>query len=92
MIYLFSYDLMKKKPEFDYEVLWAELKRLKAFRVQESVWLINLTNSAKEVVEHFQGFVHANDKLWASSVRKGEHWYVNATAGTTAWLKANPPT
>jgi len=92
MIYLLTYDLVKKKPEFDYEILWAELKRLNAHRVQESVWLINLNNTAKEVVEHFAKFVHADDRLWVSSVRKDQHWYRNALKGTTDWLKANPPT
>ena len=27
-IYFVAYDLTKKKPEFDYEILWNELKRL----------------------------------------------------------------
>jgi len=91
-IYVFAYDLVKKKPEFDYEILWAELKRLGAHRVQESLWIVNLANSAKEVAEHFGRYMHSDDRIWVSSVRRGEHWYKNAMAGTNSWLEANPPT
>jgi len=91
-IFILSYDLVKKKTEFDYEILWSELKRIGAHRVQESHWLLNLANTAKEVVEHFQGYVHADDKLWASTARKDQYWFRNANGGTTDWLKQNPPT
>ncbi len=91
-IYILSYDLIDEKgSSVDYQKLYDELNRLKAHRVQDSLWLLNLTNTAKEVLEHFKGFTDSNDKLWVSSVRKGEHWYTNANAGTNKWLEANPP-
>ena len=45
-----------------------------------------------ELVEHFTKFVDKDDRLWVTSVRKGEHWYINAVGGTNKWLGNNPPT
>jgi hypothetical protein len=90
-VYLFAYDLVNKPSEFDYEPLWAELKRLDGHRTQLSLWLLNLNNGAKEVVEHFRNFVHKDDRLWVTRVRKDDHWYDKAMAGTNDWLSRNPP-
>jgi hypothetical protein len=91
-IYLLTYDLTKKKPEFDYEILWDELKRLGAVRIQESVWLLNADNTAAELRDHFVSFIHDDDLLWISGVFKSWFAYTKARAGTNAWLKENPPT
>lgn len=91
-IYILSYDLINEKgSKVDYQKLYDELERLKAHRVQDSIWLVNLDNTAKEVLEHVKGFIDSNDKLWVSSIRKGEHWYTNANSGTNKWLEENPP-
>lgn len=90
-IYLLSYDLVKETSSFDYKPLWAELRRLNAHKTQLSAWLINLTNTPKEVADHFQGFMDNDDRLWVTRVRAAEHWYFNALEGTNDWLKANPP-
>ena len=84
--------LINERSGYDYEPLWAELKRLKAHRVQYSLWLVNLSYTAEQVVNHFKKFVDKDDRLWASQVREAEHWFVNAKGGTNAWLKENPPT
>lgn len=92
-IYTFAYDLVNERgSSSDYQELWDELERLGAHRVQESLWLVNLNNTPKEVIEHFKNFTDENDRLFVSSVRKGENWYTNAKAGTNKWLEANPPT
>lgn len=88
-IYLFSYDLRGLQAGVDYDPLYNELKRIEAHRVNDSVWLLNVENSPKEVIEHFKFFTHENDRLWVSQVRRREYWYVNARGGTTSWLKAN---
>jgi|SRR5215204_1030241 len=92
-VYLLSYDLVdeKKNAQIDYQKLWDELKRLDAHRTQLSVWLVNLDNSPKEVLNHFKQFVDYNDRLWATKVFQDEYMYSNAKRGTTDWLKANPP-
>jgi hypothetical protein len=92
-IYLVAYDLInEKKGTHDYKPLWKELERLDAFRTQYSLWLINLTNTAKEVVEHFERFVDTDDRVAATKLRKGDFWWANATAGSKAWLDKNPVT
>jgi CRISPR/Cas system-associated endoribonuclease Cas2 len=91
-VYLLTYDLTKKKPEFDYQILWDELKRLDAVRIQESVWLLNVNNTAAELRDHFKSFTHDDDLLWVSGVYKDRFAYTKVRTGTNAWLKANPPT
>ena len=92
IVYLIAYDLVNKPKEFDYEPLWAELHRLGAHRTQLSLWLVALSNTAKELVEHLSKFVHNDDRLWAIRVHAGDHWYVNAIGGTNTWLERSPPT
>lgn len=91
-VYALAYDLVnERKGTFDYQPLWTELRLLGAHRAQLSLWLVNLNNTAKEVVEHFQQFVDKDDRLFASRMRPKEYWYVNAIAGTNDWLAKNPP-
>jgi hypothetical protein len=89
-IWLITYDLRKEPNSDDYEPLWAELKRLNCHRFQESVWLGNLNNTAKEVHDHFRQYLDENDALWVSEVTK-KNFYSKAKAGTTNWLENNPP-
>jgi hypothetical protein len=91
-VYAFAYDLVNHPQEFDYEPLWAELRRLNAHRMQLSLWLINLDNTPQAVVEHFKKFVHAKDRLAATRLRPREYSYANAIGGTNDWFKRNPPT
>ena len=44
--------------------------------------MVNLDNTAQEVVDHFRQFVHAKDRLWATRMRRGEYHNVNAMEGT----------
>lgn len=91
-IYLVPYDLVNEsKGSFDYQPLWAELKRLGAHRTQYSLWLLNVSNTAKEVAEHLSQFVDGDDRIWVTSVRSGEYWYKNAIGGTNKWIEQNPP-
>ena len=85
--YVLTYDLIKRK---NYQTLWDELARLGAHRALESFWLINLNNTAKEVVEHFKRFIDGDDRLWVSELTKA-YSFTNAMAGTNAWLAKNPP-
>jgi CRISPR-associated endonuclease Cas2 len=95
-IYLVAYDLTKKKPEFDYQILWDELERLGAHRTQFSAWLINADNTARELLEHLKAFVHDNDRLWIVRLTKisatNQFTYQNAMKGTNDWLSENPVT
>lgn len=95
-VYFFTYDLTKKKPEFDYEVLWDELKRLGTHRTQFSAWLINVNNTPAELLDHLKQFVHSDDRLWIVRLidknGKRQWTYSNAMAGTNKWLQNNPVT
>lgn len=75
----------------DYEPLWDELKRLDAHKTQLSLWLVNVNNTARELVDHLKGFVDSNDRLWATRLHRGEYHFVNAMGGTNKWLTDNPP-
>ena len=89
-IYLLAYDLMKEQNSDDYKPLWKELGRLGAHKTQYSLWLLDVTNTAKELHDHFKGFVDSNDRVWVSELTKN-HYYSNAIAGTNNWLTAHPP-
>ncbi|HWR50752.1 MAG TPA: hypothetical protein VN428_06575 [Bryobacteraceae bacterium] len=91
-VYLLAYDLIDEgRSSFSYQPLWDELRRLDAHRTQYSLWLVNLSNTSREVTEHFKQFVDQDDRLWVSEIRKSEHWFVNAMSGTNKWLERNPP-
>jgi hypothetical protein len=91
-VYSLTYDLVNESNSFDYKPLWKELERLNAHRTQYSDWLINLNNTPKEVVDHFQRFTDKDDRVMATRLRPNEYHYVNALPGTNAWLEKNPPT
>ncbi|EJL6486936.1 hypothetical protein [Vibrio cholerae] len=89
-IFVFGYDMVNEQGSAsDYQDLWDELKRLGAHRVQDSLWVINLDNTAGEVVQHFRSFVDDDDRLWASVVTPGQFHYVGAKTGTNNWFSNN---
>ncbi|WP_420403575.1 CRISPR-associated endonuclease Cas2 [Nisaea sp.] len=88
--FLVSYDLRNESGSQDYKPLWDELKRLNAHRVQESVWLVNLNNTAKEVTEHFKAYMDGDDRILVCEFTR-KHYFFNAMSGTNNWLTANQP-
>lgn len=91
-VYLVAYDLVDEaRSSFSYQPLWDELRRLDAHRVQYSLWLVTLSNTPREVADHFKQFMDRNDRVWVSTVRKSEYWFANAMSGTNKWLEQNPP-
>lgn len=86
--FVVTYDLINQK---DRQTLWNELKRLSAHRAFESVWLLNLDSSAKEIHDHLKTFFDGDDRLWVSEHTSKRH-YSNAKAGTNDWLEKNPQT
>ncbi len=69
--YTVSYDLIKRK---DYQSLWDELNRLGAHRTQESYWLVNVNNTAKELNDHLKSFVDGDDRILVSELTKNHYW------------------
>ena len=64
-VFLIIYDL--RKPDFDYEPLYAVLAEMNATRLQTSLWGVNTTSTADEVFErlwpHLNGGVGGTDRL-----------------------------
>jgi CRISPR-associated endonuclease Cas2 len=85
--YTVSYDLVKQK---DYRRLEDALEKLGAHRTQLSYWLVNVTNTARELLDHLKQYVDSDDRLWISELTRN-HTFANALGGTNDWLKANPP-
>jgi hypothetical protein len=90
-VFLFTYDLVNEKNGRDYKPLYAELKRLGAHRCMLSVWLLNVDNTASQLRDYFQTLIDADDRLFITKLRKGEHGRVMNYSGTADWLLANPP-
>ncbi|MEQ9170008.1 MAG: hypothetical protein RLO05_05765 [Rhodospirillales bacterium] len=88
--YVVTYDLRKETGTEGYKELWDELKRLDGHRTLDSVWLVNVNNTAKELHDHLKAFMDGNDRLWVSELTK-KHHYSNARGGTNEWLANNPP-
>lgn len=85
--YTVNYDLIKTK---DYQRLWNELTRLGAHRTNESFWLVNVNNTAKQLHDHLKNYIDGDDRLWVSELT-ANHYYCNAMAGTNNWIKNNRP-
>jgi len=90
-IYAVSYDLIDELSGHDYQPLWDEFKSLGAHKTEYSMYLLNVNNTPKEVVDHFKRFTDSNDRIWAIKLFKDQYHYVNAMAGTNDWLAKNPP-
>lgn len=91
-VFALAYDLVKeRKGTFDYQPLWNELERLGGHRTQLSLWLVNLNNTPKEVVDHFKQYVDGDDRIFVSRMHRGDYHYANAISGTNDWLAKNPP-
>jgi hypothetical protein len=88
--YTVTYDLRNESGSQDYEPLWAELKRLGGHRTQYSMWLVNVSNTPKELHDHIKGFLDKDDRLWVAELTKLNH-YSGAISGTNDWLTKNPP-
>jgi CRISPR-associated endonuclease Cas2 len=86
--FLLTYDLIAEKDGYDYEPLWAELKRLGGVKTQYSVYLIELNNSQQQVVDHFKTFMDGDDYLMVVELTKKPN-FTKAMNGTNAWIAAN---
>ena len=84
-LFLVSYDFVKRK---DYPKLWEEFERLDGHKPGESVYLLNLDNTAAEVLEHFNQFIDDDDRLIVIEFDKKPRCG-KVYKGTAAWIKEN---
>lgn len=62
-VFLISYDL--RKPDYNYDPLYAALDQIKAKHVQDSVWGVRTTSSASDVFDFIWRHLHnERDRLF----------------------------
>ena len=72
-VFLISYDL--RKPDYDYQPLYDALDEVSASHIQDSVWGINTSSSAKEVYEYLWQHMHnKKDRLFVVPFDKDENY------------------
>lgn len=86
-LFAVSYDLVKRK---DYQTLWDEFTRLGGQKVLNSMYLIELDNTAREVVDHFSQYIDEDDRLMAIEFSEKPR-FTKALAGTGAWITKHFP-
>jgi hypothetical protein len=73
-VFLISYDL--RKPDFDYKPLYAALAEIKAKHVQDSVWGVRTTSSAKVVSDYLWHHMHSErDRLFVVPFDKASDYH-----------------
>ena len=85
--YVVAYDLIEVK---NYQALYDELERLGGHRVQDSVWLVAVNDTAKGLGGHLVKFMDSDDRIFVDELVKN-NWFKNANKGTSNWIKNNPP-
>lgn len=74
LAYLISYDV-NEKDSWEYDDLWAELKRLGAVRVLYSEWVCSSRGrSAANIYQTLLSFVQAKDRLLVCSISTDIAW------------------
>jgi hypothetical protein len=70
-VFLISYDL--RKPDFDYQPLYDALDQIHAKHIQESVWGVRTSSSAKDVFAFLWKHLHnQKDRLFVVPFDKAE--------------------
>jgi hypothetical protein len=81
-----TYDLIKKE-ESEYQELWDELDRLDSVKYQDSAYLVDSSDTQKELLTRLEKYIHENDRLMITEFTKRPSW-TRALKGTSAWLDA----
>jgi hypothetical protein len=83
--FLVTYDLVKRK---DYPELLSALRKLNGtHKPLDSVWFLDLNNTAEEVKAHLAVHIDADDRLMVVEFSKRPAW-TKAYTGTNDWVKA----
>ncbi|MFT8952978.1 MAG: hypothetical protein ABF979_11975 [Gluconobacter sp.] len=88
--YIVSYDLKNTEGSQDYQPLWDYFEAHEAQRVQESLWFLSSSLSARKLTELLMTFVDPSTNFFISEL-VDESWWENEKEGTNEWFKANPP-
>jgi hypothetical protein len=73
-LFLVTYDLTKKKPEHDYQVLWDALEGVKGVKTQFSSWLVGYDTTQKALYNYLSKSVHSDDRLMVIEIESRPNW------------------
>lgn len=86
-LYAISYDLHKNR---DYDALYEVLRKWKAVRLLESLWLANLTGNAAGVRDALKAALDNDDSVAVIELKRGSDWAcIRAKEAGVGWLRSN---
>lgn len=89
-VFVLSYDL--RQPGRNYEALYQALRRVDGVRVLESVWLIDVAQTAAQVRDAVKSHLDRNDGVLVVEIREFADWaYANLIGSNGAWLQRKRP-
>jgi hypothetical protein len=89
-VYMLSYDL--RQPGRNYRDLYDELRRLDGVRVLESVWLVDVTQTAMQVRDAVETYLDRNDGVLVLEITQFADWaYSNLIGSSGLWLQRKRP-
>jgi hypothetical protein len=88
MLLVVAYDLHKAAGR-DYTTIETAVKRSGVWaHVEESVWVIDTTESPQQVVEYLTAVGHPSDRFFVAQLRPEANWWTsNVDPAVVAWLK-----
>ena len=84
--FVISYDLHHQRT---YGPVWALLEQWEAVRGLESLWFVELNNTAAEVRDALQTVVDNDDSIVVVQLKKGSGWGTIRAPAAAKWMKAN---
>jgi hypothetical protein len=89
-IYVISYDL--KQPGRNYEPLWQALRNANAVRALESLWLVEVNQTASQLREALSSFMDSNDRVFVAEITISAAWAMrNGIVPAATWLQQKRP-
>ena len=90
-VHLLTYDLVP--PGQDYPNLLDELRRIGAVRLQKSVWLVEVPQTAEQLLTAIWSYLDSNDRLFVLSIQPEAYEWIGKRMlpPSAAWLKARRP-
>lgn len=89
-VYLVSYDL--RQPGRNYEPLWQDLRNAGGVRALESLWLVDVNQTAVQVRDLLRTHLDANDRIMVVEITPAAAWAGWALLPPAGdWIKGKRP-
>lgn len=89
-VFMLSYDL--RRPGQNYQALYDELKRQDSVRVLESVWLLDVPQTAAQLRDAVASYLDRNDGVLVIEITQSAAWaYTNLIGTSGSWIKRKLP-